>query len=868
MTPERWQTIQELFQVAAARPEENRAVFLEEACAGDDSLRREVEKLLATDQEPENGFEKIAFRVAAKWAAENDHRNLVGQTLGRYKIVTPLASGGMGEVYLAQDTTLDRQAALKLLPRQFTQDADRLRRFEQEARAVSALNHPNIVTIYEIGEWDGTRFIATEYIEGETLREQLHKPRLPVAAVLDIGCQTAGALAAAHAAGIVHRDIKPANIMLRADGYIKVLDFGLAKLTSVRAQTDLTEPGRVMGTLNYMSPEQALGQPLDHRTDIFSLGVVLYEIATGHRLFEGKSEAATCDCILHQAIPPMQDFAPSLPAELDLVTRRALEKDPARRYQTAADLREDLKRLAQGSGSTEAARAASDARHAERRRRNARVATIAALFVGVMAVALFLVGRFAARHPAAVPNETGDKSIAVLPFVDLSQAKDQEYFCDGMSEELLDSLSRVEGLRVVARTSSFAFKGKNMPVGEIAQKLGVQNILEGSLRRDGNRIRITAQLINARDGFHLWSETFERELQGVFAVQDEITRAIVAKLKMKLALAPSARAPANGDAHELYLRGLYFSNKSSEEELRKAFALFQQALAEDPNMARAWTGIAKVWLWLADEYVTPLEGYAAMEDAAKKALALNPDDAEAHCYLGEARWFLNWDPASAEAESERALAIDPNSASAHVLLALLQPARGDCAAGIAHILAAEELDPLSPVITNRKKSLMIRCHRLNEALAAAQRTIELDPKFLYRESPLAVVYRAQGKPEQALALYLEAAQLRHRPSPGLALAYADLGREAEAREVLRQLLERRKSHYMRADSIAEIYAVLGEPEEAFVWLERAYREHSSSLPNVPFLSGFKSLLTDPPFADLIRRMGFDPEVVLDRTRFP
>jgi eukaryotic-like serine/threonine-protein kinase len=864
MIPERWQRVEALFEEAVARPVESRAVFLEEACAGDDLLRHEVEMLLASDQEAESGLEEIAPGVAAKWAVENDHRDLAGQMLGRYKILAHLASGGMGEVYLAQDTTLDRKAALKLLPRQFTQDADRLRRFEQEARAASALNHPNIVTIYEIGEWGGTRFIATEYIEGETLR----KPRLPVTAVLDIGCQTAGALAAAHAADIVHRDIKPANIMLRPDGYIKVLDFGLAKLTSARVQTDLTDPGRVMGTINYMSPEQALGQPLDHRTDIFSLGVVLYEIATGHCPFAGKNDVATCDRILHQAIPPMQEFAPSLPVELDQVTRRALEKDPGRRYQTASDLREDLQRLAQGSSPTEAGRGASNARRIAGRWRSARVVAMAALVVGAIAAGVFLTGRFAAPHQAAAPNESSGKSIAVLPFVDLSQAKDQEYMCDGISEELLDSLSRIEGLRVVARTSSFSFKGKTVAVAEIARQLGVQNILEGSLRRDGNRIRITAQLINARNGFHLWSETFEREPQGVFAVQDEITSAIVEKLRVELALPIPTRVPENPAAYELYLRGLYFSNKSSEEELRKAFALFQQALAEDPNMARAWTGIAKVWLWLADEYVTPLEGYAAMEAAAKKALALNPNDAEARCYLGEARMFLNWDPASAEAESKRALAIDPNSASAHLLLALLQPDLGDCAVGIAHIRAAEELDPLSPVITNRKKSLMIRCHRLDEALAAAQRTIELDPKFLYSESPLAAVYRAQGKPDQALALYLEAAQLRHRPSPGLALAYADLGREADAREVLRQLLERRKSHYMRADAIAGIYAVLGEREEAFAWLERAYREHSSSLPNVAFLSQFESLLSDPRLADLIRRMGFDPDVMLDRTRFP
>src|SRR5215468_870517 len=332
MTPERWREIEVLFQRAIARPIEERDEFLDEACASDESLRRELGALLASDRDADGKLEEVASGIAVEWATEENQNELLGQTIGRYKILTPLASGGMGEIYLAQDTTLDRRVALKFLPRPFTQDSDRLRRFEQEARAASALNHPNIITIYEVGEWNGAHFIVTEHIEGETLRDRMQKGAVPVNELLEIGTQAAGALSAAHSAGIIHRDIKPANIMMRADGYIKILDFGLAKLSSTTPRPDVTDPGRVMGTVNYMSPEQALGQPVDVRTDIFSLGVVLYEMATGHRPFEGDSDAAVYDGILHKTPPPLRHFDPKIPAELERVIGRALEKDPQHRY--------------------------------------------------------------------------------------------------------------------------------------------------------------------------------------------------------------------------------------------------------------------------------------------------------------------------------------------------------------------------------------------------------------------------------------------------------------------------------------------------------------------------------------------------------
>ena len=384
MKADRWQEIDKLFYGALERPPEERAAFLRTACPNDSSLREEVEALLVVDADADDRVEKIAGRAAAGWANHHFSQDLTGQTIGRYRVSSPLGSGGMGQVYLAEDTTLNRKVALKLLPQQFTRVPERLQRFAQEARAASALNHPNIVTIYEIGQWDETQFIAQEFIEGQTLRDRMQRGRVRLAEVLEIGMQTAGALAAAHSAGIIHRDIKPANIMVREDGYIKVLDFGLAKLAATpndRSMIDLTDPGRVMGTISYMSPEQALGQPLDHRTDIFSLGVVLYELATGTRPFEGKSDAAIYDAILNKAPAPMIDSEPIVPAELDRIVRRALEKDRARRYQDAAELRADLKRLDRETETQEATipSALSSARRSSKK---------ALLLAGIVAVVI------------------------------------------------------------------------------------------------------------------------------------------------------------------------------------------------------------------------------------------------------------------------------------------------------------------------------------------------------------------------------------------------------------------------------------------------------------------------------------------------
>jgi adenylate cyclase len=493
---------------------------------------------------------------------------------------------------------------------------------------------------------------------------------------------------------------------------------------------------------------------------------------------------------------------------------------------------------------------------AEAKRNAARQAKIR-VFVLVLGILIAGVALFFLQRAKSTKFGAGgpEKSIAVLPFMDLSKAKDQEYFCDGMSEEILDALAKVEGLRVVARTSSFSFKGKSADASEVGKKLNVENVLEGSVRREGNRVRITTQLINARNGFQLWSETYERELQGVFALQDEITRAVVDALKLKLAISLPVRDQRNTEAYDLYLQGLYLSNKGSEKDLREGLTFFQRALEKDPKLSRAWTGIAKVWFYLADVYVKPLEGYPASRAAALKAIELDEKDAEAHCYLGEAKRILDWDLPGEEGELERALQLDPNSAPVHLFLALLPLFRGDVKEGLELVLKAEQLDPVSPIISYVATAAYLADNRLDEAITEGQRTQQLDPHYFYLESALAAAYRDKGNFAEAIALYTKAQEETHLPSSGLAITYARTGQQNEARKILDQLLQERRTRYVSAQIIAAIYVALGDKEEAFRWLEIAATEHSGILQWIAFLPEFRPLRPDKRFPNLLRRIG-------------
>nr|MDQ2659604.1 protein kinase [Verrucomicrobiota bacterium] len=736
MSPERWQRVEAVFESALLRPANERTHFLREACADDADLRREVGAMLGADQRAEGEFEKMAGSVAAEWASAERH-NRIGETIGHYRILEPLGAGGMGEVFLARDTTLDRKVALKLLPQQFTKDRDRLRRFEQEARAASALNHPNIITIHEIGECDGTRFLAAEYVEGETLGELIAGPRRSTAETLELGCQAASALAAAHDAGIVHRDIKPANIMLRRDGFIKVLDFGLAKLTGSAPLLDVTEPGRVLGTINYMSPEQAMGRPLDHRTDIFSLGVVLYELGTGQRLFAGQSEAAVYDSILHKATPDPREFAPALPIEFGEVLRRALEKDPARRYQTATEFRADLKRLQDGAGKTEAALLAARERRTALRAQLLRYAAIALCLMALIFGPLFLWQK-SARRTAAGPER---KSIAVLPFANLSSRDENAYFTQGMHDQVLTDLAKIAQLKVIGRSSVTPYKsGSARDPRQIAQQLGATYLLEASVQRRGGRVRVNAQLIDGNKNEQVWAESYDRELADVFDIQSDLARAIAAQLQASLSPAEAAeiaRKPSsNIDAFELYaharelLDSATATVEGSEQNARSAINLLEAATSRDPGFALAYTELMKAHDFLYWTGIDHSANRLALGAAALEAATRLAPDAGATLFASAEHAYIQRDYARAQAFLVPARAKLPNEPRLRALAGYIFRRRGKWAEAALELEQAVALDPRNVLFLQNLGTTYLIMDKNAAAVQTLERARAIDPKNL------------------------------------------------------------------------------------------------------------------------------------------
>ncbi len=732
----------------------------------------------------------------------------------------------MGEVYLAEDTNLDRKVALKLLPAQFTQDEDRVRRFVQEAKAASALNHPNIITIYEIGETAGTHYIVTEFIEGETLRRHFERTRMTIDQALNVSTQIASALSAAHSAGIIHRDIKPENVMLRPDGYVKVLDFGLAKLTekpSVSTDTSAptvaridTHPGMVMGTISYMSPEQARGQTVDARSDIFSLGVVIYEMLAGSPPFQGGSAADVFVSILEKDPAPLAHSSPDVPSELDRITRKCLEKDRELRYGSAQLLARDLKTF-----STAPAKEKTDA--------------------------------------------DSSPSIAVLPFVNMSADAENEYFCDGLAEELLNALSKIEALHVAARTSAFSFKGKQTDIGEIGEKLKVKTVLEGSVRKSGNRLRITAQLINVADGYHLWSERYDRELRDVFDIQDEISLAIVDALKVKLMGTEKAavlkRYTDKNEAYELYLKGRYQYGKYTEEGWRKSLEYFAEAIEKEPNYALAWAGLANNYrtLWY-NGYLTPDESVPKWKAAIARALAIDNTLAEPHVSLALLKHFYEWDFPGAEREYKRAIELNPNYAETHerygLFLAVLDRADEAMAEG----RRALELDPLSLVTNLNVGFLYWTTGQFDRMREQGRKLIELEPDFYGGHWQIGAEFWTRGSLEEATAEMEKAVTLEGGSTQLLSMMgslYGVTGKRSEAQQVLNHLLELDRRGYSVRFYVANVYAGLGETDRAFEWFEKAYQHREGILLFLePFArSLYPALKSDPRLADLLRRIG-------------
>ena len=791
---------------------------------------------------------------------------MLGETISHYQVLRKLGSGGMGVVYEAEDLTLGRHVALKFLHGDVVHDQLTFDRFYREARAASALNHPHICTVYEFGEHNGHPFIAMELMEGKPLKQSCDNAPMDMAALLEVGVQVADALDAAHAKGIVHRDIKAANIFVTDRGQAKVIDFGLAKFkanaamaTDVTTADDLTLRGSLVGTVSYMSPEQVLGKELDARTDLFSFGVVLYELATGMLPFTGETYGAIFGAILHSTPMPVLQANPSCPPKLAALISKALQRNPDRRYRSAAEMREDLKQLLrerQPGITTVSSRTARPMLSFENVQIRTKALIVALTSVAVLAIAAGLWVAESRKRSVPPKVSAGIVSIAVMPFVNMSSDKEQEYFSDGLSEELLNHLVRIPELRVAARTSSFQFKGKNEDLRTIALKLNVSNILEGSVRKEGQKVRITAQLINADDGFHMWSETYDRDLSDVFEVQEDIARSVANSLKVKLFGATpfaSSAATNNLEAYNAYLQGRYFFERRDRESLERALSYYEQAITLDSSYALAWAQIAQVRANQADRgYLPTKEGYEKARTAAEKALALDPNLAEANSAFAWIKATYDWDWAAADAFYQRALALEPGNATVVRAAGGLAASLGRLDEALALHRRAVELDPLSAAARMNLGTYSYYSGQFDEALAAFRKSLELSPALPAVHHDLGRVYLAEGRPQEALAEI----QQEHEPVWrlfGQVLVYHALNKKNEADAALSEFIAKYSDG--SAYQVAGAYAFRGQAEKAFKWLDKAYAGRDPGLSDVkvdPLLSNIRS---DPRYSAFLKKMG-------------
>ena len=831
---------------------------------------------------------------------------MISRTNSPYNTLQKLGEGGMGEVYLAQDTRLGRLVALKMLPPAFTDDQARMRRFQQEARAVSSLNHPNILTIYEIGEADGVHYIAMEYVDGLTLRQHMSETQMTLGEALDIGVQISTALAAAHQAGIVHRDIKPENIMIRRDGYVKVLDFGLAKLAEGHAlTTDVdaatvpmveTEPGSIIGTYVYMSPEQTRGIAADARADIWSLGVVLYEMIAGRPPFQGSTKSDMIVSILEKEPLPLARYSKDVPAELQRIVTKALTKDREERYQTVKDLLIDLRRLQQDldfeaklsrsaqtsdyddertvtSGAERASTVETGRRTAGRSResqadihttssaeyivegiKHHKLGVALVLSAVIVAVAAFV---YLTREGKAI------NSVAVLPLVNVGADPNTEYLSDGITESLINSLSRLPNLKVMSRSAVFRYKGKEVDPKTVAGELGVQAVLTGRLVRRGEDLSMSLELVDARDNSHIWGEQYNSKLSEVLKVQAEIAEGISEKLRLKLTGEEKKRLTKsytdNIEAYQLYLKGRYAWNKRTAEELRKSADYFQQAIDLDPGYALAYAGLADSYNMLADYSVLPpKEAFPRAEAAAAKALEMDDTLSEAHTSMGFVKMGYDGDWAGADREYRRALELNPNYATAHQWYAsyLVMMRRFD--ESIAEIKRAQELDPLSRIINANLGLHYYYARQYDQAIDQLRKTINLNPDFGLAYFYMGRALSQKGMHKEAIAELQKARELSGEDPETIAelgYAYAVAGRRAEALAVLNELNALSARRYVLPYFIATIYTGLGDKDQAFAWLEKAYEQSHPGLALVNVDPKFDSLRPDPRFADLVRRIG-------------
>jgi len=793
---------------------------------------------------------------------------MIGKTIAHYRIIEEIGRGGMGEVYKAEDTKLRRTVALKFLPPELTRDAEAKQRFLHEARTAAALNHPHIVTIHEINEHEGQVFIAMEYVEGQTLKDLISscRPpstanRLPIPQVLDIATQISSGLAAAHEKGIVHRDIKPQNILVDKNNHVKILDFGLAKLKGV---SSLTKESSTLGTVHYMSPEQTMGKDVDHRTDIWSLGVMLYEMITGQPPFKGDYEQAVIYSILNEEPGSLTSIRKDAPPEFDRILEKALAREPEDRYQHMDDLLVDLKHLKRDSRPDR--KPAAPAAIRRKTRRWTRWGIPAALILlAAIAVILFFIPKGKPGTTTETTTVRTDKaawthSIAVLPFKNLSDSREDEYFSDGITDDIIAQLSKISDLKVISRTSVMRYKGTGKSVPEIGKELNVGTVLEGSVRHAGNQVRIVAQLIDALDEGHLWANTYDKEMTQIFAVQSDVAQKIANALQAKLSPGEKerieTRQTGNPEAYELYLKGRFHWNKRTIPDFQKAIVYFRNAVEKDPSYALAYAGLADSYYLMADYGYPTKEYYQKAREAAAKALAINSNLAEVHAVLGAIK-ESQYDWASAESEYRRAIEINPNYPIAYHWYSQFLCEQGRFDEALAEARRAVELDPLSLII-NTNLGVTLNCmRRLDQAIKQFKKGIELDPNFPWSYLCLGNVFESQGKLDEAIREYEKAKLLSadYLPMLGdIGRSFARAGRREDALEALRELDEYSKKGYAVSFAIANVYYGLEDRDKTFAWLEKSIQDHETGISNIidPLYDGLRS---DPRYTVLMKKIG-------------
>ena len=799
-----------------------------------------------------------------------------GDQLGPYKILASIGAGGMGEVYRAQDAKLGRDVALKVLPAEMAHDPERLARFHREAKALAQLDHPNIVTIHSVEECNGVHFLTMQLVEGRSLDRVIPASGLPLEQIVEIARALGDALAVAHDKGIVHRDLKPGNVMVTNEGHVKVLDFGLAKDVRPANGGDLTltsdsqtQIGVVMGTPAYMSPEQAAGRLLDHRTDIFSLGVVLHEMATGRRPFEGTSSAELVSAILRDTPPSVTDARPDLPSDLARIIRRCLEKDPSHRVQTARDVsnefrdlaRQTSQKLAAATTSTSSSRAVpadSGIPHADEVsgvKRHAIALTIAAilLVIGFAGVGIYLHGSKAGQVD----------SIAVLPLENRSNDPEAEYISDGITESINNSLTRLPSLRVIPHSVASHYRGKSMDMRKVGDELRVQAVLTGSIAQRGDDLTVNVELDDVRNGKQLWGERYNRKLADLLAVQNEIAREVSQLLRSQLSAEDQQKltkgSTDNPEAYQFYLKGKYYTNKLSKAGFSKGIEYFNQAIALDHQYGLAYSGLAYNYINQDDWFMPPNEAGPKTREAAQKALAIDESDGGAHLSMAIVTHWYDWNWAAAESEFKRAIELNPNNWEAHTYYSWFLAPMGRNDQSIAEAKRAQQADPLSGFANFNVGGALVFARQWDPAIEQLHRAIEVDPTFWFSHCFLGRAYEQKGKLPEAIAEFQRALELEEDNAEiwsGLGHAYALSGKRTEAQKVLEHLKGVSAHSWVAPYNIAVIYAGLGEKEQAFAFLDQAYKDRSYYLPTYLATDArIDSLRSDPRFVELRKRVG-------------